>query len=305
MPDDEDRQQQVEELGSDGDDGLGDFEINDTTSEEQLERERSMSTSSEADDATDDDGEESQEDDKPDQPESEAPETDQPLDQGEQPQTPPEPQTPPARTYTQEEVSKMQSSWTREIQERQERIEKFDMDSAVEAQLQKLEQTWAPNLGEDEARRQVRDPRVRQELETRYRRDRQLEQLQQRVAHQEVQQGTDQLLKGMAGWIKQLKQEHGLNDTDVREMVELIPDATFERQDTYEQMGVRLAKLAAQRGKLRKGQRVPPENTKTRLESGQPSGNGRETAAQRIERLNFTPASEWSDADERFMRTGR
>lgn len=295
MPDEE-RQEPEEELGPEGDDGLGDVEIIDETSPEQLARERAKAP---VEDESDSD------EDKPDQPEAQAPEDETPPQSEEQPESPPEAQQPQPRTYTQEEFQKAQAAWTRQIQEREEQLQKFNMDAAVEAQIRNLEKQWAPQLGEDEARAQARDPRVKQELEKRYVANQELQQLKARVAHQDFREATQEAVMGMAGWLKQLKAEHHLTDTDLREMAEYIPDATYEDERTYTQMGVRLKKMAMQREKLRKSQRVPPETERTRLESGHPSGNGRETAAQRIERLNFTPIEEWSEADEQFMRTGR
>ena len=203
-----------------------------------------------------------------------------------------------ARVFTEEQVRQMQSSWDRQIAqanrvaaEHQKRLQEFDLNTAVEAHLRTQEKQLEPTLGAEEARRVVRSPdneravkesfSDRQELKTMKEREAQL------VQEQELQ------AKSTIAW--RLSQMYGVSDQHAGLLMSVSEPAHMEA----------LAKTLGNQARASVRTQVPVETHKTRLESPTPSSPGVESFDRRLERINQTPSSEWSDADWEFMRTGR
>ena len=272
-------------------DGSGDFEIIDETSSEQVAVEQQVIagqpiTESREDSNLEPAGEPIEE--------SAPAETPAPAPVG-QP-TPPAPQAPtqPIRTYSQEEYSRAQAAWERQIAEArkestaaQQRMAQFDLDTAVETQLRGQEQNLESSLGEDEARRVVRTPENEQEVRSGVEAKQQLAQYQAAFAAQDVQQEQQAKYQVMDGFARQ----YNLSQDDLKVLLSINDPHAMEAA---------AARLGSGGAPM-----VPPENPQTQLESGVPSASAPESSDALIERLNNTPAWDWTESDERFMRTGR
>lgn len=272
-------------------DGSGDFEIIDETSPEQVAVEQQVLAGRPIT--------ESREGSSPepvDEPVKESAPTEMPASAPAGETTPPAPQAPtqPIRTYSQEEYSRAQAAWERQITEArkqseaaQQKIAQFDLNASVETQLRAQEINLEPTLGQDEARRIVRTPENEQEVRSGVEAKQQLAQYEAAFAAQEVQQEQQAKYQVIDGFARQYK----LSQNDMKVLLSI--------NDPYA-MEAAAARLGSNGASM-----VPRENPQTQLESGVPSASAPESPDALIERLNNTPAWEWTESDERFMRTGR
>lgn len=215
-------------------------------------------------------------------------------------QTPtPQPEVPKARIYTEEEVRRMQSSWDRQIaearkaaQEHQARLQQYDTEAQVEAHLRAQERQLEASLGAEEAKRLVRTPENAAQVKKNLQNEQQVRALQERERALEQEQE----LQAKVITARLLAQEHGVSADRMKLLLAVNdPDQMAE-----------LARFLGQPApKPSPAAQVPPETHKTRLESPDASGGQIENADRRLSRLNMTPASNWTDADWEFMRTGR
>ena len=210
--------------------------------------------------------------------------------------TPSAPQAPtqPIRTYSQEEYSRAQAAWERQITEArkqseaaQQKIAQFDLSTSVETQLRAQEMNLEPTEGEDEARRIVRTPENQQEVRSGIEAKQQVAQYQAAFAVQEVQQEQQAKYQVIDGFARQYK----LSQDDTKVLLAINDPYAME--------------AAASRLGSGGAPMVPRENSQTQLESGVSSASAPESSDALIERLNNTPAWDWTESDERFMRTGR
>lgn len=210
--------------------------------------------------------------------------------------TPPAPQAPtqPTRTYSQEEYSRAQAAWGRQIAEArkenaaaQQRIAQFDLDTVVETQLRSQEANLESSLGEDEARRVIRTPENEQAVRSGIEAKQEVAQYKAAFAAQEVQQEQQAKYQVMDGFARR----YGLSQDDLKVLLSI---------DDPHAMEAAAARIGSGGAPM-----VPPENSQTQLESGVPSASAPESSDALIERLNNTPAWDWTESDERFMRTGR
>ena len=221
------------------------------------------------------------------------------------PPTPPEqPPAPAPRTYSEEQVRQMQSSWDRQIaQERQraqtasKQLQEFDLNASVEAHLRTQERQLETSIGADEARKVVRTPdnerQVREGISA-----------QQRVRVLEEQASAaqnEQEFNARVVTARLFTQQYGVAADDAELLLSAQTPVQMER----------LAKNLGSTGKatteaaksLR--EQVPVETPQTKLESGM-SGTGAPESLERMgERLNSVPSWEWTEREREFMRTGR
>lgn len=226
-----------------------------------------------------------------------------PIDSTPQASEQPEP-VQPVRTFSQQEVSKMQASWMRQIREQQEaakqaraEMDRLNLEAEVEARLRQQEAALVPQYGEEDARAMVRAQsnvgEVREQIELRHENER------LKRSAQDTEQLNEQNAKSIIA--QQLMGEYGLSTEDYQfllstgspqAMVSLAQrlgtQAVVNRQKTQQRMN-----------------RVPAENQRTAVENGRSSASSVENAERRLARLRATPSYEWSDADYDFMRTGR
>lgn len=207
---------------------------------------------------------------------------------------------PQVRQYSQDEVSKMQAAWMRQIKEAQDKAQQAqlarDLEAEVEARLRRQEESLAGQYGEDEARKLVRNYRNEQEVreEVKLRQENQLlqQQLKQRAETEEEQARTIVAQRFMDTYGLQTSDFELLltapTPTAMMRLAERLQDQTLKQRQVEQR---------------RKAQ-VPPETRQTRLENGISTGSAPETAEKRLNRLRAVPAYRWSEADYRFMRTG-
>lgn len=278
-------------------DGL-DFEITDSTSPEQ----RALEAKALAE-ADEDSGEVPQPEAEQ-APEAAPAETPAPSAQTPSPEPTPEP-TPepkPVRTYSQEEVSKMQSAWMRQIQTQQqaaraaqEQLEKFNLDATVEAALRQQERELTPEYGAEDARKIVRAPANAQAV-------REAAELKQQVAREKAeresqsQQQEQQAKLIVAG---QLMQQHSLPPEDFDLLISAADPNGMVR------LAQRLAKQAQAQQQQDIKARVPRETAATKPENGASPGSGPLNHDQMLARVRQKPMKDWTDAEHNFMRTGR
>lgn len=200
------------------------------------------------------------------------------------------------RTFTQDEVSKMQAAWSRQIGEARktaeqatEQVQSFNLDAAVEANLRKQESQLAPGVGTEEARRRARSPENQSLVRERIASQHQL--LQAEVGRRQAAVQQERQAKFVVA--RTLMQEHGLSADDF----EVIASASTP------QAMVKLARRLAPRDAAMRD-RVPPESHETQLENGIYAGPATETGDKKLERIRSRPSWEWSDADLRYMQTG-
>lgn len=295
--------QQLEEKSSQGleqdSDGLDDFQVVDSTSEEQrqieAELDNEISQSEETQAVADVDGER-------------VPmgrDTERQVQPGSQIQAPAKPEVeqpsttqPQERLFTQAEISKMQSAWMKEIQaakfEAQKARETYEFNTAVEDQLRQQEEQYAAQYGEDEARKAVRNQqnvaKVRADVEMQQENKRLREQMTQQQSS--VEQQAKQIVAG------QVMQQFGLQQTDY----EIIMSASTPQAMAL--LGQRLGQQQTQQRQQRDGQRarVPAETRNTSLETGRSTGAAPESWEQKLNRIRQKPSWQWTDDEIRFMR---
>lgn len=297
MAEEEKNTQPVEELGQDGDDGLDPIEIDDQTSEEQLAIE------AQADEKpTDEKESESTDGDEPAQPEDRAPEPETPSE--------PEPELPQQRTYTEEEVEQLkrqiQSARDREVEQYRQQVEKFNMDAAVEAHLRQIEQglVQSNQMDEQEAHERVFTEANRQQARKELEQAKKLQEYEQREQRRQFDDDQRKAYELFGGYAKQVQEKLSLDRDDMEILISQVPEQ-WQSLDHLERFSQTFAQQAIRLSRRKKASRVPNGTPQTRLETGHSSGNGRESVTQRIARLNETDVTEWSEADEKFMRTGR
>ena len=279
----------------DGSDGLPEFNIQDTTTPEQLAIEGK------------DDG-------QADQPEVETPqvETEQVASPDTEQETPPPPAveapaeqpTPEVeqpRSFSQEEVSKMQSNWMRQLNETNEanirlKVEqdRFNLDTEVEVRLKQQEAQLAAQYGEADAQKIVRAP----DNVTAVRQAQTLAQENARLKADATSsdQMQEQTAKGIIA--QQVMARHGLETADYEH---LLATTTPQAMETL--AGRLSSNNQAQNQKQEKLARVPAETPETALESGHSTGSAAESWDDKLTRIRQKPSSEWSDADHDFMRS--
>ena len=202
------------------------------------------------------------------------------------------PQQQNTRTFSQEEVSKMQSAWSRQVQDAQRaaeqaqaRLSSFNSEAQVEAALRQQERQLAATHGTERARSMVRQQANVNAVKQ-----------QQRMAQENalLKLGTmyranqeESRAKGIVA--QQLMQRHALPETDL---------ATLLGTSTPGAM-VQVAKRLASSSRTA---RVPAETAVTQLESGVSVGAGDESEDQRLNRVLNKMGGDWTESELRFMK---
>ena len=267
------------------------FEIVDETSSEQVAREQRLLATDQREDATSDPQARQQ------------PQTEQHVEPLEEPKPAAteidEPVQRPAehRSYTQDEVSKMQAAWARQIEDARrsasqagEQLQQFNMDAAVEAMLRKQEQELTTSVGAEQAEKLARSPQnasiVRQSIAN-----------QQRLMQSEAgKSAAVEQQERQAKFIvaQSLMRENGVSLDDFELLTSASTPASMKR------LALRLGGKDASAMR----NRVPPENPQTELENGYHTGPAPESADRRLERIRAKPSWEWTESDLRYMKTG-
>ena len=271
-------------------DGGLDFEIVDSTSAGQRQQERELLADAGADAG------QPVEQARP-QPEDQAPPEPQPETEKAPGETQPKPEQRGGRTYSQEEVSKMQAAWARQVQQARRNAEQadrqlkqFNLDASVEAAMRQQEQQLSSRMTPEQAREAVRSPQnaqlVRRAL---------VSQHALLVAEAGRRHAADQQEKQAKYIVAQtLMRQHGVPEEDF---------ATLSSAPTPSAMVQLARRLGGNSGEAMLS-RVPPETPETELENGYYAGPAPENESRRLGRIRSKPSWEWTDADLRFMRTG-
>ena len=213
-------------------------------------------------------------------------------------ETPPAPQP---RTYTEEEVRQFRESARGRIDaERRQKDEahrllrEVNREALVEAALRQEEARLAPTMGVDEARTFVRDPSRVNTVRQNYVAQDRLRDVEAEQAQAAVEQ------EGQAKTItaRLLAQQHNVAAEDQELLL------SISTPDAMEKMAKRLGRQKAEKAKETAERRaqVPAETKATSLESGISGSSSPESDEARLERINRTPAWEWSDADYKYMK---
>lgn len=225
----------------------------------------------------------------------------------------PEPEQPRQRVYSQEEYSKLQSALRKQAEEAdkrareaEERLQRFDLDKEVEAELRRQEARWEPAVGSEEARRTVRDPQnvesVRQLVNDRA----EVQRAKREAETVRYQSRANQ----MAGWIRQLQTQHSLSDDDAGVLAGFITNDVIANDQTFmavgEHLGVvaqRLGSASARKAETSKAVKaaVPPETPETALESGRSTTTAPANDDARADEILNKRPQDWSDEEYAFM----
>lgn len=225
-----------------------------------------------------------------------------------------EPPEPPQRVRSEEEWRKMQSAYDRQIAEQnkrlrdlEERAQRQQVETQVEAELQRQEQQLAQSVGTEEARRLVRDKTnqdaVREALQARV----ELETM--RTERNQYQQQSR--VSVMQNWVGQLKSQYSLTDDDVSVLASTVNPAILQNDEAFVQTGEALGRLAQRLGNTSKQRTVateerknlvPRETPETALESGQSISHAPPNDEARAQAIMDKPGWEWTDEEAKFMR---
>lgn len=287
----------------DGDGGLPEFNIQDSTPSEQLEIEAELDSELEqspeqqeqATEQTTEQVETGAEQGV--QPESQPGASEEPSTQVE---TPEQPQT---RTYSDEEVRKIQAAKDAEVaranaelQQLREAEAQRRIEQSTESALVDQEAQLASSIGAEEARRLVRTRQnvaaVKQGQEAIQRAG----QLQQQNA--EILQQQEVFAKQTVA--QQMVNQYGLQAEDLDLLTGTANPAAMQN------LAKRLSTYTLQQRKDQQAQRqrVPAETQDTQLTNGHSTGAASETPEQALKRISAMPGYEWSEADAKFMRDG-
>lgn len=275
--------------------GLPEFRILDSTSTEQLELESELDVEAGQVEIEDVDGADAEREEAPRRGVAEAP-----VEQAAVRETP----APAVRTFSQDEVAKMQSAWMRQIQQSErdrvaaeEDRDRFNLDAEVESRLRQQEAQLAAQYGEEDARKIARSPdnvdAVRNERTLSQENGR----LRAAFASQQVTQ--EQQAKGIVA--QQLMSQHGLQTDDYGLLLETTSVQGMQS------LARRLSNqtLANRQQRQEKLARVPAETRETALETGHSNGAAPESFERRLTRIRQKPSYEWTDSEYEFMRNGR
>lgn len=243
---------------------------------------------------------------------------------GTQPEQPPateqEPaeQPPQQRTYSQEEWSKMQSTFARQQAEQEKRLKEIEanfqkqqVENQVEAELRRQEQQLAQSVGLEEAQRMTRDTSNVQTVRDAFSARAELE-----AVRAERNQFEQQSRIGVINnWLSQLQQQHSLDIDDVAELRGLVNPAILQNDEVFVQIGEQMGRLAARLGKSASTRKtvsaerrniVPAETPETALESGQSISPAPPNDDADMDRILNTPSWDWTDAEAELVnRRGR
>jgi hypothetical protein len=191
------------------------------------------------------------------------------------------------------------------LMQQHQQTTQLTIEQQAEQFSRQLEANLAEQLGEAEARRQVRAPAVQNALRTRLSQAVQNEALQQQVQYLQGSQQQNQIagaqyevMRGVAGWLKKLQTDYKLDKQAMRTIVRTVPNEVLQDQAALERFAINSGVLAKT---LSRG-RVPRETSDTQLESGLSSGDGAENPQQRVNRILDKPAWEWTEADIKAMK---
>ncbi len=277
-----------------------DFKIVDETTPEQLEIEAELDA--EAGQVIEPETEQSEFGNA--SPEPEAPEV-QSQPQAEAP-VEPEPvveQQPLARTYSVDEVAKIQSAYDTRLREQQDRerrlqeqLDARNLEAEVEAALRRQEAQLAQSVGEEEASRIARDSQNVASVRSAYQSAQRAARLERELAERDMR--AEEQAKQI--YARQLMDQNGLQTADYGLLLN-----TFS-PDGMRELASRLANQTLNQRKQQeeRRRRVPPETPGTQLTNGHSDGAASETPAQALARINAKQAVDWTDADWEFMRTG-
>ncbi len=229
-----------------------------------------------------------------------------PVEQ-ETPQSEPVPET---RTYSQDEVAKIQSAYDRQVAEQNKRLQELErnyqrqqVDNQVEAELQRQEQQLTQQVGAEEARRIVRDSSNQEAVR---------EALQARAELETVRQERNQFeqqsrMAVMNNWIANLQSQHNLSADDVGTLQSLAANpAILSDDNAFVQTGEAMAGLAARLGATAEQRAVasserknlvPRETPETALESGQSIAQAPPNDDAQMAAIMDKPSWEWTDAE--------
>lgn len=231
------------------------------------------------------------------------------VQQPERPEATPEPETPAetppaARTYSVEEVARIQAAKDRErdderrrANELQAQLDARNLEAEVEAAVRRQEAQLAPSLGDEEARRVARDPNNVANIRANQQAVQENAQLKR-----ERQQDTERAEADAKQIIaRQLMDRFHLQTNDY----ELLLGTTTPAAMQSLAQRLQTQTLNQRQQEQERKARVPAETPETQLESGHSTGRAPETPERRIHRLNQMDASDWSDEEWKFMRDGR
>lgn len=182
-----------------------------------------------------------------------------------------------------------------------EESQKHSIDAAVEASLQMQERQLSEDMGEDSARRYVRDDAntkaVREQLTQRA----EIETLRN-SANQQALQNRGIL---MSQWFDSLQTTHSLEESDMAILRQMVTRETLSSDEAFLAAGDVITPMAARLAK------AEPTAAKNRVPSGTPEtipGTGRSTNNTPTSDASLTasardkPGWQWSDAERAAMR---
>jgi hypothetical protein len=182
-----------------------------------------------------------------------------------------------------------------------EESQKHSIDAAVEASLQMQERQLSEDMGEDSARRYVRDDAntkaVREQLTQRA----EIETLRS-SANQQALQNRGIL---MSQWFDSLQTTHSLEESDMAILRQMVTRETLSSDEAFLAAGDVITPMAARLAK------AGPTAAKNRVPSGTPEtipGTGRSTNNTPTSDASLTasardkPGWQWSDAERAAMR---
>mgnify|MGYP001608542902 CR=1 FL=1 len=205
------------------------------------------------------------------------------------------------RTYTAEEVRRIQAAdrgrieaARKQAEDAQRRLGEMNLDAQVEAYLRQEEQKLAPTMGEDEARAFTRSPDRTKQVRDHYNAQQQLREI-------EAQRTNDNFEREVGAMVQtalMFQTKYNVAQDDMEVLMATTTPAAMEKAAR------RLSRASAEKAKAAadlKAQ-VPPESKSTSLETGVSGTSAPESEDTRIERLNMTPSWEWTPGDVKFMR---
>jgi len=183
----------------------------------------------------------------------------------------------------------------------QEQNDKFSIDAQVEAQLRRQEQGLAPEMGEDVAKKYVRNTENEESIRTAFTQKVENERLQESLTHQQ----TNARGQYLTGWVGRLQQEMKLTDSDVTALRSVITPASLVNEESWiqtgEAIGVMAEQLKTARAPSMKTQ-VPPETPETVPGSGRSSSETPSNDDTLTASAQEKPVWAWTKEEHEAMR---
>jgi len=226
----------------------------------------------------------------------------------------PPPDVTPTRTFSQEEWSKRESAYRRQVEDVRRELEGIkqrdvqqSIDAEVETTLRSHEQQLTQSLGPEEAARVVRDPSRVEQVRRGIEANKQLGQMQQQAQNAERIAAT-QLLHG---YIDNVRGTHGLTKAQAERLQSVINPGSFASREAFmatgnaiDVLGAELAQGAKAQQELEKLRlsRVPAGSRTTRLETGESEVAPDSDLARSNRIMAVTNWDTLSREDREFMR---